>query len=302
MIRHHRRLIERYWVKPGSRVRLRDVDPADDGGAAFAPLGVGSAKERAAEFLAAGRAELAEAQQLLWASDTFSVLIVLQGMDAAGKDGTIKHVMSGVNAQGCNVHSFKHPSESELEHDFLWRYAEKVPERGRIGIFNRSYFEEVLIVKVHPQVLAAQRLPPGKRGKRFWQQRYQAINHFEHHLVSNGTLILKFFLNVSKAEQRKRLLERIDDKSKRWKFSAADLEERSYWAEYIQAYQDMLRATSTPWAPWYVIPADHKHVARALVAQLVSGSIRALGLHYPAVGAAELRKLRAARRRLLGGR
>ena len=301
MIKRHRQLIERYRVKPGSRLRLRKLDPADDGGPAFAPPDAGSAKERAAEFLVAGQAELAEAQELLWASDTYSVLIVLQGMDAAGKDGTIKHVMSGVNAQGSEVHSFKHPSEAELEHDFLWRYAEKAPERGRIGIFNRSYFEEVLVVKVHPQVLAAQRLPPGRRGRRFWQQRYEAINHFEHHLVSNGTLILKFFLNVSKAEQKRRLLERIDDKAKRWKFSAADLEERGYWAEYMQAYQDMLRATSTRWAPWYVIPADHKPVARALVAQLVSGSIRALGLHYPAVSAGELRQLRAARRRLLGG-
>ena len=301
MSKRQRRLMDRYRVTPGSRVRIRDLDPADDGGEGFAPRGrAGSAKERAAEFLAASRAELAHAQELLWANDTYSVLVVLQAMDAAGKDGTIKHVMAGVNPQGCEVHPFTRPTETELDHNFLWRYAQKAPERGRIGIFNRSYYEEVLVVKVHPEVLASQRLPPGNRGRRFWQQRYADINHFEHHLARSGTVILKFFLNLSKAEQKKRLLERIDAKDKRWKFSAADLSERRYWSAYMQAYQDMLRATSTRWAPWYVIPADHKVVAHALVAQILTASIRTLGLQPPTLNARDLRQLRVARRHLLG--
>jgi PPK2 family polyphosphate:nucleotide phosphotransferase len=296
----HRRLIERYQVAPDGRVRLRDCDPADTGGPDFAPVGPGTVKERAEAFLDANRAELAKAQELLWASDTHSVLVVLQAMDAAGKDGTIKHVMSGVNPQGCEVHSFKRPSEDELDHNFLWRYWDKVPERGGIGIFNRSYYEEVLVVKVHREILAAQRLPDASGGRAFWDARYDDINHFERHLVRNGTVIVKFFLNISKAEQKRRLLQRIEERDKHWKFSAADLEERGYWREYMRAYQDMLRATSSPWAPWYVIPADHKHVARALVAAILSGTIDALGLSYPKVTKAAERQLAAARRRLLG--
>jgi len=302
MAESHRRLMERYRVAPGGRIRLRDCDPADGGGPDFAPVGPGTVKERAAAFLEANRAELAKAQELLWASDTYAVLVVLQAMDAAGKDGTIKHVMSGVNPQGCAVHGFKRPSPAELDHNFLWRYWDKVPERGGIGIFNRSYYEEVLVVKVHREILAAQRLPHASGGREFWAARYDDINRFERHLVRNGTVIVKFFLNISKAEQRRRLLQRIEARDKLWKFSAADLAERGYWPEYMAAYQDMLRATSTEWAPWYVIPADHKYVARALVAAILSGTIGALGLDYPKLSKAAQRQLAAARRRLLGAR
>ncbi|MBS0375803.1 MAG: polyphosphate kinase 2 family protein [Proteobacteria bacterium] len=302
MSQRHRRLIARYQVRPGRRFRLADCDPADAGGRDFAPLGPGTVKERAQAFLEASRTELARAQQLLWASDTQSVLIVLQAMDAAGKDGTIKHVMSGVNPQGCEVHGFRRPSEIELDHNFLWRYWDKVPERGRIGIFNRSYYEEVLVVKVHPEILAAQRLPGRAGGRKFWEARYDDINRFERHLVRNGTVILKFFLNVSRAEQRRRLLERIEARDKHWKFSAADLAERAYWREYMAAYQEMLRQTSTRWAPWYVIPADRKYVARAAIAAIVSGTIGGLGLQYPTLSGAAERELAAARRRLRAGR
>ena len=203
-------------------------------------------------------------------------------MDAAGKDSTIKHVMSGVNPQGCQVYSFQHPSHEELQHDFMWRCARVLPERGRIGIFNRSYYEEVLIVKVHPDLVKAQRIPdadPGK--KKFWQGRYEDINHFERHLTRNGMVILKFFLHISKEEQRRRFLERLNDPAKHWKFSPADVAERAYWDEYMRAYEDALTETSTDWAPWYVIPADHKWVTRALVATAVVRVIRALDLRYP---------------------
>ena len=298
----YRRLVAACQVPPGSRVRLRDFDPADTCVPEFGALGVGPLKLRAADVLEQNRAALAAAQELLWASDTRSVLAVFQAMDAAGKDGTIKHVMSGVNPQGCAVHGFRRPSEAELDHNFLWRYWDKVPQRGRIGIFNRSYYEEVLVVKVHPEILASQRLPPGRRGHAFWHARYDDINRFERHLGRNGTVVLKFFLNISKAEQRRRLLARLDDRTKLWKFSAADLAERAHWDEYLAAYQQMLRATSTPWAPWWVIPADHKYVARALVATILAGAIDALGLAYPAVTPAAARRLAAARRALSGGR
>jgi PPK2 family polyphosphate:nucleotide phosphotransferase len=300
MAKHHRRLIEHYQVRPGSRICLADCDPADTGGREFEPVGPTTVKEAATAFLEANRAELARAQELLWASDSHSVLVVLQAMDAAGKDGTIKHVMSGVNPQGCEVHGFKRPSQTELDHNFLWRYWDKVPARGRIGIFNRSYYEEVLVVKVHPEILAAERPPEPASGQKFWEARYDDINRFERHLARNGTVILKFFLNISRAEQKRRLLARLEAKDKHWKFSAADLEERGYWRAYMDAYQDMLRATSTEWAPWYVIPADHKYVARALVAAILAGTIGELGLSYPKVSKAAERQLAAARRRLLG--
>jgi len=295
----HRRLIARYQVRPGERLRLGALDPADTGGHGFASVGPGSVRERAEAFLAANRAELSRYQELLWASDSHSVLVVLQAMDAAGKDGTIKHVMSGVNPQGCEVHGFRRPSPAELDHNFLWRYWDKLPARGRIGIFNRSYYEEVLVVKVHREILDAQRLPPPVGGRRFWRARFDDINRFERHLARNGTVIVKFFLHVSKGEQKRRLLERIEARDKHWKFSAADLEERGYWDEYMAAYQDMLRATSTAWAPWYVIPADHKYVARALVAAILSGTIASLGLKFPVPSRAAERELAAARRRLL---
>ena len=299
MSKYHHRLIGRYRVTPGARVRLADHDPADLGGLDLIQRGSGTAKERAVEILQFSQAELAHAQELLWAGDTHSVLVVLQGMDASGKDGTIKHVMSGVSPQGCEVSSFAAPTEDELNHTFLWRYWQRVPARGRIGLFNRSYYEDVLIVKVHPEILATQRLPSGPRGKRFWADRYEDINAFERHLVRNGTVILKFFLNVSKDEQRRRLLERIEARDKHWKFAASDIEERGYWSEYMRAYEDMLRATSTPSAPWHVIPADHKYVARASVAAILSGTIRQLGLRYPKVTPTVERRLRKARSRLL---
>ena len=295
------RLIKRYRVRPGSRLRLGNCDPADTGGQEFAAVGPGTVKEHATAFLESNRAELARVQELLWASNTHSVLMVLQAMDAAGKDGTIKHVMSGVNPQGCEVHGFKRPSQAELDHNFLWRYWDKVPARGRIGIFNRSYYEEVLVVKVHPQILAAERLPEANGGRKFWDMRYDDINRFERHLARNGTVIVKFFLNISRDEQKRRLLERVETKDKHWKFSSADLEERSYWREYMAAFQEMLRATSTDWAPWYVIPADHKYVAWALVAAILSGTIDGLGLRHPKLTKAGERELAAARRRLLRG-
>src|SRR4051794_14355295 len=225
-------------------------------------LGKDALKERARQVLDQNLEDLAEAQELLYADDRYSVLIVLQAMDAAGKDGTIKHVMSGVNPQGCQVFSFKKPSAEELDHNFLWRYMRCLPERGRIGIFNRSYYEDVLVVKVHPELLDGQKLPPGKRGKSFWEARYEDINAFERHLVRNGTVILKFFLHVSKKEQKRRFLERLERPEKQWKFTAADLAERGYWSKYMEAYEDALSATSTRWAPWYIIPADHKWATR----------------------------------------
>ena len=219
-------------------------------------------------------------------------------MDAAGKDGTIKHVMSGVNPQGCQVFSFKKPSDEELDHNFLWRYMKALPERGRIGIFNRSYYEEVLVVKVHPELHERQKLPPGKRGKSFWQERYDDINHFERHLTRNGTLILKFFLHVSKDEQKKRFLERLEDPEKHWKFSTSDLAERAFWKDYMEAFEEALSATSTEWAPWYVIPADHKWVARAVVADILTSTISSLHLSYPEVTPEKRQALEDARRQL----
>ena len=242
-------------------------------------------------------ADLAEAQGLLYADDRYAVLIVLQAMDAAGKDGTIKHVMSGVNPQGCEVHSFKKPSAEELDHNFLWRYMRRLPERGRIGIFNRSYYEDVLVVKVHPELLGRQ-LPREKVGKKFWEERYDDIKSFERHLVRNGTVILKFFLHVSRDEQKKRFLERLNRPEKNWKFSPSDLAERGHWDEYMAAYEDALSATSTEDAPWYVVPADHKWVTRAVVADIVTTTIRGLDLQYPEVTAQQRKLLEQARTEL----
>lgn len=238
-------------------------------------------KGQAFKLLEDDRQKLAGLQELLWASDTYSMLIILQGMDAAGKDSTINHVMSGVNPQGCQVTSFKTPSTEELDHDFLWRYTKLLPERGRIGIFNRSYYEDVLIVKVRPEVLDKQKLPPEEDGKNFWVQRYEDINMFERHLVRNGTVVLKFFLNVSKKEQKKRLLERLERPDKAWKFSLTDLSERSKWTDYMEAYEDMLNKTSTEWAPWYLIPADKKWVTHASISEVIISQLRKLDLKYP---------------------
>ncbi len=256
------------------------------------------AEAAAKDFLRENLDELAEAQERLWANDVWSVLVVLQAMDTAGKDGIIKHVMSGINPQGCQVVSFKRPSEEELDHTFLWRCMKALPERGRIGIFNRSYYEEVLVVRVHPEILAGQKLPPGKRGGRFWEERFDDINRFERHLVRNGTLILKFFLHLSREEQRKRLLDRLKNPDKHWKFELADLKERGLWGEYTEAYEEAIRATSTRWAPWYVVPADHKWPARALVAAVLTSIIARLKLPPPGVAPEERKQFAAARRQL----
>jgi PPK2 family polyphosphate:nucleotide phosphotransferase len=277
------KVLKRFRVKPGTRLKLQDHEPSWKQSEALKRLGKATAKGRAQEFLAENLADLAAAQELLWASDTHSVLVVLQAMDAAGKDGTIKHVMSGVNPQGVCVTGFKRPSDEALDHHFLWRYAKAAPTRGMIGIFNRSYYEEVLVVKVHPEILDSQKLPDGKRGKKFWDARYDDINGFEKHLARNGTVILKFFLNISKSEQKQRFLERIDDPEKHWKFSEADMRERGYWDDYMDAFEAAISATSTEWAPWYVVPADSKWIARAVVADVLTSTVRSLDLDYPAV-------------------
>lgn len=282
-------------VDPGERVKLKDYDPAWAGDKSIPKA---ERKRQAEEFLSQDVSELAKAQERLYASDTWSILLIFQAMDAAGKDGTIKHVMSGVNPQGCQVTSFKHPSAEELDHTFLWRCTKALPERGRIGIFNRSYYEEVLIVKVHPELVTAQRIPNGKVGKAFWDARYEDINHFEQHLARNGTLILKFFLNLSRKEQRERFLARINDPEKHWKFAAGDLAEREYWDDYMAAYEACLTNTSTTWAPWHIIPADHKWVSRAIVAKTITTAIEKLNLKYPEVTAEQLRQIDESRRKL----
>jgi PPK2 family polyphosphate:nucleotide phosphotransferase len=255
-------------------------------------------KKEAQAMLADGIERLAELQQRLYADDRRSVLIVLQAMDAAGKDSIIKHVMSGINPQGCEVHSFKQPSAEELQHDFLWRVVQRLPTNGRIGIFNRSHYEEVLTVRVHKDLLARQKLPKQLVGNDIWQQRFEDIRAFERHLARNGTRILKFFLNVSKVEQRKRFLDRIDEPSKRWKFSMSDVTERECWADYMAAYEDMIRHTSTPDAPWFVVPADHKWFSRLVVAAALVTTMDRLKLEYPKVTGAMLKDLRKAEKAL----
>jgi PPK2 family polyphosphate:nucleotide phosphotransferase len=276
--------IEYFRVSPGKKISLNDYDSG------WVPNWAEkqeekedkkAVKEQASVLLESNRQKLVDQQELFWASNTYSMLIILQGMDAAGKDGTIAHVMSGINPQGCQVTSFKTPSAEELDHDFLWRHTKALPERGSIGIFNRSYYEDVLIVKVRPEVLNIQKLPPVDEGKRFWAQRYEDINMFERHLFRNGTIVLKFFLNVSKKEQKQRLLERLEDPDKEWKFSLTDLSERAKWTDYMAAYEDMLNNTSTDWAPWYVIPADKKWVAHLAISEIISSQIKKLDLKYP---------------------
>ena len=289
-----------FRVRPNGRLRLKDHDPGWAGGKEFKELRTDELKARAKSFLGKNLEALAEAQERLYANDIYSVLIVLQAMDAAGKDGTIKHVMAGINPQGCQVFSFKKPSDEELDHNFLWRYMRALPERGRIGIFNRSYYEDVLVVRVHPEILDHCKLPPGKRGNGFWEQRFDDINRFERHLERNGTLVLKFFLHLSKKEQKRRFLERLDNPEKNWKFSAADLKERDYWDAYQEAFQEMLRHTSTKWAPWWVIPADHKWVTRALVSGVIAHRIEDLGLKRPAITPEQQKALGGARKELTG--
>jgi PPK2 family polyphosphate:nucleotide phosphotransferase len=287
------KLVRQFIVEPGSKVDLKNF-PTDwtDTKDAEA-LGKDAIKERANEILEESRKRLAEAQELLYASDTHSVLLLFQAMDAAGKDGTIRHVMSGVNPQGCQVFSFKKPSAEEQDHNFLWRYMKALPERGRIGIFNRSYYEDVLVVKVHPEWLGPGQ--PANPDEKFWEQRYEDINNFEKHLARNGTLVIKFFLHLSKGEQRKRFLARLNDPEKHWKFSDADLAEREHWKAYQRAFEEALGATSTKRAPWHVIPADRKLVARALVADIVVSAIESLNLEYPKVSPEKLATIEAAR-------
>jgi PPK2 family polyphosphate:nucleotide phosphotransferase len=291
-------IIDLFRLKPGKKVRLKDHDTGWAQTKELKDLGKDVVKERTKEILDRNLEELAEAQELLYADDRYALLIVLQAMDAAGKDGTIKHVMSGVNPQGCQVFSFKKPSAEELDHNFLWRYMKRLPERGRIGIFNRSYYEDVLVVKVHPELLNPQKLPPGKHGTSFWEARYDDINALERHLVRNGIVVLKFFLHVSKGEQKRRFLERLDLPEKHWKFSTSDLPERAFWADYMDAYEDALAATTTEEAPWYVVPADNKWVTRAVVADVITTAIRSLDLRFPEVTEEKRKALAEARTQL----
>jgi len=292
---------EDFKVSPSKKISLKDYDSG------WIPKwakeqeekkGKKAAKEQALALLEANRHKLVKMQELVWASDTYSMLIILQGMDAAGKDSTIRHVMSGVNPQGCQVTAFKTPSEEELDHDFLWRHTKALPERGRIGIFNRSYYEDVLIVKVRPEVLEKTKLPPEAEGKLIWNQRYEDINMFERHLFRNGTIVLKFFLHVSKQQQKQRFLKRLEDPDKNWKFSLTDLSERSKWTDYMEAYEDVLNQTSTEWAPWYIIPADKKWVTHASISEIIVSQIEKLNLKYPVLNEEQFAALEKAKSEL----
>ncbi len=284
-------LIDQISVPPGKKINLKkDYDPGHTGGLVK--------KKDARKLLAEGVQLLAEYQDKLYAQNTHALLIIFQALDAAGKDGVIKHVMSGVNPQGTEVYSFKAPSVEELDHDYLWRNFKALPERGRIGIFNRSYYEEVLVVRVHPEFLAHQNLPPETAGKGLWKRRFEEINHFERYLTNNGIIVLKFFLNVSKAEQKKRFLERIDRPEKNWKFSAADVQERQHWDEYMAAYEDMFNHTSTEAAPWYIVPADHKWFTRLAVATVIYQTLRNLDLAYPTISEEHKQQLLQAKAQL----
>jgi len=281
-----------YRVSDGSRFRLRDVDPGDT-------LHFEAGDEpHAKQALDLGVEALADFQETLYAQDRWSLLLIFQAMDAAGKDGAIKHVMSGVNPQGCQVFSFKAPTSEELDHDYLWRCLRHLPERGRIGIFNRSYYEETLVVRVHQALLQKQKLPPRLITRGIWKQRFEDIRNVEQYLSRNGVAICKFFLHVSKEEQKRRFLERIQEPEKHWKFSAADVRERGHWDDYMAAYQDMIRHTATAQAPWYVVPADNKWFTRVVIAGAVIDALAGLGLHYPAVDAEQRKELAAARRQL----
>lgn len=282
----------KFKLKPGKKVRLKEHDTA------WRPEGK-EAEAVTQEAMARNLELLNEAQGKLYAGDEWSILVVLQAMDAAGKDGLVKHVMSGLNPQGCHVHAFKAPSAEELDHSFLWRCMRVAPARGTITIFNRSHYEEVLVVKVHPELLGKQKLPPQLIHKAIWEERYEDINNFELHLARNGTRIIKIFLHVSKDEQKRRFLERLDKPAKNWKFSLGDLEERKLWDKYQAAYEEMLAATTTKHAPWYVIPADHKFVARAAVAEILTNTILDLAVDYPTVSKETKQAFAAARERLL---
>lgn len=265
--------IKDFIVPPGKKISLSSYDPASTGKI--------EDKKKAKKRLESDIKIIAERQDILYAHDVYAVLMIFQAMDAAGKDGAIKHVMSGVNPQGCQVYSFKSPSAEELDHDYLWRSMKALPERGRLGIFNRSYYEEVLIVRIHDEILKKEKLPPQHKGKKFWKERFDEINDFERYLVRNGIHILKFYLNVSKEEQKRRFLKRIETPEKNWKFSASDAKERTHWDEYMHAYEEMFSHTSTKHAPWYIIPADHKWYTRAAVSHILAEKLNSLDIHYP---------------------
>ena len=288
-----RRYVHPFRVSKGKGFRLKDFDPGDT-------CGLKLGKKEAAELLQHGIAGLAEEQDMLYARDSWSLLLIFQAMDAAGKDSTIKHVMSGVNPQGCQVFSFKQPTSEELDHDFMWRCARHLPERGRIGIFNRSYYEEVLVVRVHSEILKRQKLPTSLVGKRIWDERLADIAHFEDYLTRQGTKILKFFLYVSRKEQKKRFLDRLDEPEKNWKFSASDAQERKFWGDYMHAFEEAIRATASKHAPWFVVPADNKWFTRLVVAAAIVDAMESLGLAYPEVDAAKKKEFAAARAALLG--
>jgi len=305
------KVAKRFRIDSGKQFRLKDFDPAD--------TGHWKSKEHAADALQQAIARMAELQDKLYAQDRWAVLLIFQAMDAAGKDGLIKHVMSGVNPQGCQVYSFKAPSDLELQHDFLWRTTRCLPERGHIGIFNRSYYEEVLVVRVHPEILKSQKTPPsllekkigkkiekkigkmiGKKiGKNIWDERFEDIRSFERHMARSGTVIRKFFLNVSKKEQKRRFLERLQEPEKNWKFSASDIRERACWDDYQNAYEDMIRNTATGHAPWYIVPADNKWFTRLVVSTVIVETLESLGLAYPKVDETKQKELQAAKKQLL---
>ena len=285
------RIIEPYCINKGEKFRLKDRDPADTNGV--------KDKRAAQGLLEDGIACLSRLQEMLYAQDRWALLLIFQAMDAAGKDGAIKHVMSGVNPQGCDVRSFKSPSPEELNHDYLWRIHKSVPERGKIGIFNRSYYEEVLVVRVHPPFLRAERLPDRLITKHIWEERYEDINAFERYLTRNGVLIRKFFLHISKEEQKKRFLERLEDSKKNWKFSMADVQERGFWKDYQEAYEEMIQQTATKHAPWYVVPADNKWFTRLVVAGVILDALNELNLSFPDVDKSKRKELAAVRYSLL---
>lgn len=282
------KLAEKYAVESGKHFRLKDFDPADT-----AHL---HSKDHAEKLLQEGIAKTAELQDRLYAQDKWALLLIFQAMDAAGKDGAIEHVMSGVNPQGCQVYSFKQPSDLELQHDFLWRTTCDLPERGRIGIFNRSYYEEVLVVRVHPAILKSQKTPPSLVGKNVWEERFEDICCFERHMARSGTVIRKFFLHVSKKEQKKRFLARLDEPKKNWKFSAGDVREREFWDDYQDAYEDMIRNTATKHAPWHVVPADNKWFTRLVVSTVIVETLESLNLAFPTVDEAKMKELEAAKK------
>jgi PPK2 family polyphosphate:nucleotide phosphotransferase len=294
--RNVREFIKPYRVTNGKRFRLKDVDPADTGG-----LG-SEKKEESRDLLQSGVEILRDLQEKLYAQDCWAVLLIFQAMDAAGKDSTIKHVMSGVNPQGCQVYSFKGPSHEELDHDYMWRCLKRLPERGRIGIFNRSYYEEVLVVRVHPEILKGQRIPPPLVTKHIWKERYEDINAMERYLTRNGIVIRKFFLHVSPEEQRKRFLERLEQPHKNWKFSVSDAREREHWGDYMDAYEQMIQHTSHAHAPWFVVPADNKWFTRLVVAGTVIDALQEMDLSFPKVDPEKRKELQAVREILEGER